>query len=270
MRCLNCGADGVRGFCPACGQRHVPLEAYDLRAVATDYALQEVSKMKLLRTLGGLFLRPGALTRAFMAGKRRSQVNPLWLYAFVLSLVLALQRWVYPAIQEPSTSMTRGGFAVVNVGLDDPETQAAFDALMPMSQELTSYGMPVVLCVSWILAARLLFTRSWLSAGVFSLHLCTVLLLLAQPFEFVEAAIESTRLVMTPLGVHLALTLFYTGLAFQELYGADHVRPVLRAFLGWLVAYLLYVLLSTILLIVIGGSLLAGLLASLYLKEAGW
>jgi hypothetical protein len=78
--CVNCGAPALGRFCPACGQF---TGGYDrplgtLFAEAVDASIGVDGRLR--RTLPALFLRPGALTRDFWAGRRTSQSSPLRLY----------------------------------------------------------------------------------------------------------------------------------------------------------------------------------------------
>ncbi len=89
--CLNCGtplpAPSAR-FCPECGQ-DTRERAPSIREFARQFAGQYVAADgKLWRTLGLLLARPGSLTQAYLAGRRRCYVMPLRLYLTVSLLVL--------------------------------------------------------------------------------------------------------------------------------------------------------------------------------------
>lgn len=89
--CLNCHAalpDPTPRYCPHCGQDtrvRAPTVAEFLRQVADQYVAADG---KLWRTLGLLLARPGALTQAYLAGRRRHYVLPLRLYLTISVLVL--------------------------------------------------------------------------------------------------------------------------------------------------------------------------------------
>ncbi len=90
-RCLNCGEPVSGPFCPSCGQatRNVDLPFRQLMGVWLGAFAAFDSR--LLGTLRLLITRPGALTREFLAGRRRSYIHPLKLYLAVsLLLFLAL------------------------------------------------------------------------------------------------------------------------------------------------------------------------------------
>ncbi|HET9704193.1 MAG TPA: DUF3667 domain-containing protein [Vicinamibacterales bacterium] len=81
-RCLNCGAPLQGPFCALCGQRSVPANP-TVRELAGD-AWQELSGYdgRIMATLRGL-LRPGFLTREYLAGRRAHYLPPLRLYLIV-------------------------------------------------------------------------------------------------------------------------------------------------------------------------------------------
>lgn len=78
--CLNCCAPLHGAYCAACGQKASlhRLGFHDFAHEATHEFLHVDEK--ILRTLKLLFLRPGELTREFVAGRRARYVSPLRLY----------------------------------------------------------------------------------------------------------------------------------------------------------------------------------------------
>jgi hypothetical protein len=90
--CLNCGhAFGTaRGkFCPECGQE-TNLRAPTLGEFAQQFGGSVIAaEGALWRTLALLFLKPGELSREYLAGRRRRYVLPLRLY-LTISLVALL------------------------------------------------------------------------------------------------------------------------------------------------------------------------------------
>ena len=81
-RCLKFGAPLHGGFCASCGQRAVPPDP-TVRELAGD-AWQELSGYdgRILATIRGL-MRPGFLTREYIAGRRAGYLPPVRLYLIV-------------------------------------------------------------------------------------------------------------------------------------------------------------------------------------------
>ncbi|MDH4052382.1 MAG: DUF3667 domain-containing protein [Rubrivivax sp.] len=93
--CLNCGAAfGVPRprFCPDCGQE-TNLKPPTLGEFAKQFGgAYFATEGALWRTLKLLLLRPGELTRQYLAGRRRHYVLPLRLYLSISIVVLLLMR----------------------------------------------------------------------------------------------------------------------------------------------------------------------------------
>jgi hypothetical protein len=85
--CANCGANAPDRFCPQCGQDtrdRLPTFAQFMREATGRYLAFDG---KLWKTLFPLLFRPGFLTRAYLAGKRKRFIGPARLF-LVSSLVL--------------------------------------------------------------------------------------------------------------------------------------------------------------------------------------
>lgn len=78
--CPNCGADFQGRYCSSCGQRDEPLRqsvAYFVKdALVEMFGLDG----RMWATSRELFLRPGSLTSAYIAGKRSAFIRPFRLY----------------------------------------------------------------------------------------------------------------------------------------------------------------------------------------------
>jgi hypothetical protein len=86
VRCLNCGAALAGDYCHRCGQ---PARVHRTAgAVWHDIAHGVLHfEGKIWRTLPMLFLRPGALTRRYIAGERARFVSPLVVFLFSVFLM---------------------------------------------------------------------------------------------------------------------------------------------------------------------------------------
>jgi hypothetical protein len=85
--CPNCRLEVGSAFCPRCGER--PLEAADLtfRGALTRIVHATTSiDGRVLRTLRTLLRRPGALTRAYVDGRRKPFATPFAIF-FIANVV---------------------------------------------------------------------------------------------------------------------------------------------------------------------------------------
>lgn len=78
--CLNCGATLPGAFCPACGQK-----AQAARQPVGTLVRETFTEMfgldgRFWRSVGALLVRPGHLTREYVAGRRMRYLRPLRLY----------------------------------------------------------------------------------------------------------------------------------------------------------------------------------------------
>ena len=105
--CLNCGAVLPGRFCPDCGQRDQPL-----RQPAHRFVTESVSEYfgvdgRLWRSLGLLLFRPGALTVAYLDGRRTRYLRPLRLYLTATVLFFFLVSLQDPfAVETETVAMT--------------------------------------------------------------------------------------------------------------------------------------------------------------------
>ena len=102
--CPNCGSTFTLprpNYCPDCGQES-RLKPPTLMEFGKQFGGNYVSmEGALWRTLALLMLRPGRLTTAYLAGRRRRYVLPLRLFLTISVLVLMLVRVL------ASTTLTR-------------------------------------------------------------------------------------------------------------------------------------------------------------------
>ncbi|HSM21567.1 MAG TPA: DUF3667 domain-containing protein, partial [Rubrivivax sp.] len=119
--CLNCGepfADPRPRFCPACGQET------NLRPPRLGEFLQQfggayfATEGALWRTLKLLLLKPGELTRQYLAGRRKHHVLPLRLYLTISLAVLLLLRVVAAVSIEAPGAVELQGAEPANVRLE--------------------------------------------------------------------------------------------------------------------------------------------------------
>lgn len=81
--CLNCGHIVEEHFCPHCGQENIEVKEDAFHMVSHAIADYFHFEHKFFGTLKPLLLKPGQLTKAYVAGKRVSFIHPIRLYIFV-------------------------------------------------------------------------------------------------------------------------------------------------------------------------------------------
>lgn len=118
-QCSDCGAELHGEYCSACGQRDEPIRqpiGHFVRASVEDnWSLDG----RVWRSLGLLLARPGALTAAYVDGKRTRYVRPLRLYLLATILFFFLM-----SVVDPVTRFTTG----LEAGTDDSTVTALMEA----------------------------------------------------------------------------------------------------------------------------------------------
>jgi hypothetical protein len=117
--CLNCGAALQGSFCSACGQRSVPPDP-SVGELAGD-AWHELSGYdgRIAATVRGL-LRPGYLTREYIAGRRARYLSPMRLY-----LIVSVIYFLAASSTPPTMSTTRRGVVAAPGGIQIGVTGSA-------------------------------------------------------------------------------------------------------------------------------------------------
>ena len=81
--CLNCGHIVEESFCPHCGQENIVVKEDALHMVYHAIADYFHFEHKFFGTLKPLLLKPGQLTKEYVAGKRVAFIHPIRLYIFI-------------------------------------------------------------------------------------------------------------------------------------------------------------------------------------------
>jgi uncharacterized protein DUF3667 len=96
--CANCGAPALDTHCPACGQNtreRLPTFGEFMREATGRYVAYDG---KFWKTLGALLLRPGFLTREYLAGRRGRYIGPARLFLVSSLLLFATLKFATDAI----------------------------------------------------------------------------------------------------------------------------------------------------------------------------
>lgn len=84
--CLNCGHTVEERYCTHCGQENLePTESIG-HIVGHFFADITHFDSKFFITVKDLFVRPGFLTREYVAGRRMSYLNPIRMYIFISAI----------------------------------------------------------------------------------------------------------------------------------------------------------------------------------------
>jgi hypothetical protein len=249
-RCLNCGERLLGSFCSNCGQETLDLHR-PLRVLVSDVVGDILNlDTRLLRTLRPLLLRPGVLTREYLAGRRACHVPPLKTYliaALIFFGVLALLPKGKVAVvtasepfQAGTTQPRKGGSKVIfrlpeHYRIFDRQLQAANARAKAHPQEFSSAvfdNLPRVfflLLPAFALFLELFYrSRYYLEHLIFALHYhafvfldLTLLLLLGRPWV--------PSLVARPLTVLLVVALLvYLPLALRKVYGGSWPKTLVK------------------------------------------
>jgi hypothetical protein len=250
--CHNCQAEVSTTYCGACGQKakvHIASAHEFLHHFVGHYVAAEG---KLWRTLGWLFAKPGALTLAYIRGRRGQFIDPLRLLLTVSLLAFLVMKWqvhrlpvALPAAQptimvvSPATAaqaihkMDRRLFDIFAWSSDQfAANYGKFLALPEQTQNAQFWeswlrvGPTIMLCLIPLMAAMLKVLH--LGTGwrygehlVFAMHVQTVGLLA------VILAVGGMRGPTKPL--LLSALALYLLLAMRKVYGGGWIVLLLRA-----------------------------------------
>jgi Protein of unknown function (DUF3667) len=84
--CLNCGNTVEERFCTHCGQEN--LEPKETVGHLVRHFFEDITHFdgKFFVTIKDLIIRPGFLTREYVAGRRMSYLNPIRMYIFISAI----------------------------------------------------------------------------------------------------------------------------------------------------------------------------------------
>lgn len=267
--CLNCGEALAGKFCSACGQEDVAPHP-TVQELASDL-LGELFSLdsRLLRTLRPLLLRPGALTRDYLAGRRVRFVSPLKIYLIAallfFGLLALLPKTNVSVVRGPGQiSAPRGRGSRVRFNLPerypffDRQLQAASARARANPQAFTDAVITnaprvfFLLLPAFALLIYLFYWRGWryLDHLVFALHYhafvflnLTALIVLGRPWV--------PSIVAWVLGVLFWIGLLvYLPIALRRVYGGSRTMTLLKLFVLGILYFLVFS--SGISLVVVG------------------
>lgn len=169
-RCVSCGAEQARDYCPECGERR--LTAADRSFVAfLRQALEAVTDVdsRLFLTFRRLIFSPGYLTLAFAEGRRKPYLAPVQLFL--------LANLAYFLLQPLST------YTGFNTPLDSQLERQAYSSALPVAE--------------WVAAAT---AQSGLDAAAFEVVFNNQSELLARTLVFFMVPLFALVLALFMLG----------------------------------------------------------------------
>ena len=88
--CLNCGSEIADRFCAHCGQENI--EPKETVGYLVSHFFADISHYdsKFLTTIKDLLLKPGFLTKEYLAGRRTTYLNPIRMYVFISAFFFLL------------------------------------------------------------------------------------------------------------------------------------------------------------------------------------
>lgn len=160
--CLNCGARVEERFCPRCGQENKVNRPSFHHLFTHFFADLFHYDSGFWKTMRFLLFRPGILVREYLAGKRKTYVQPVRLYIFV-SFITFFLPFVLPDIEpEPTsesvakkqaeTAKMEADFKQVQFGFQENEKTAKLfkDADTPAEFDSINKSLPEMQRLSWI------------------------------------------------------------------------------------------------------------------------
>lgn len=111
--CLNCGTEVPGRFCTECGQENrEPRETF---LELTHHFFADITHYdsKFFKSIKDLLLKPGFLTREYIAGRRAAYLNPVRMYVFI-SFVFFLVIFAFSSDFNVNTPDVPGGRNPVN------------------------------------------------------------------------------------------------------------------------------------------------------------
>jgi hypothetical protein len=121
--CLNCGAIVQGRFCHVCGQENtVPHETFWHMVKHFFYDITHFDS-KFFDSLKYLVLRPGFLSKEYIAGRRNSYLNPIKMYVFTSAIFFLIFFSVYSMEDTSNTTFDENGKDITNQIKSNKEKQ---------------------------------------------------------------------------------------------------------------------------------------------------
>ncbi|MEL6252741.1 MAG: DUF3667 domain-containing protein [Bacteroidota bacterium] len=230
--CTNCETQLQEGenFCPACGQKNLDRKV-PLWVFLGDFIRDELKiDNRLFRTLRHLSINPGFLTNEFIAGKRKSYIQPPQLFllmGFLCFFIISIQ--IDPEIKKIDKSDFNIGL-VDGLGVDSTSNNVFLDFIRERADEAEEnpaafisnslQKLPIVLLIVlpiFALFQHLIYIRHkmfFVEHFVFLLHVHAFLFLLFFFASFFMMFMNNVQFFIYIPFIHFLYLLF----AFRKVY----------------------------------------------------
>ena len=250
-KCLNCGTEFERNFCPECGQS-AETGRFTMRFIFENLIAAFTSKDGgIWFTFKNLFTRPGAMVVEMLNGKRRSYFSPFPMLFFALTVYILLftltgSRGNIQAIEQK----IKESEITINTDLDE-KTQMAFSRFNEI-QRLVGQGFKIYYThyttVTMLTIPIFLFaTRAWygknnrkryyraeyLVAIAYSMVMVVLYRCLTSLVFLFSKDAEGTMLTFIPLVTIVAFTA-----CFRKMLGFSIAKTAWRSILALVLYYM--------------------------------
>lgn len=247
--CPSCGRARATAFCPSCGEE--PLRPRDLTVRdMSGQALRQFSSVdgRLARSFRTLLTRPGELSTAHVAGRRRAFLGPLQIFFIANAIFFAVQSFTHFNILSSTLdshlnqqdwspiaqALTAGRLAATGM------TLAAFTPVFDQAAVLNAKALIILMALAFAPLLPAVFYGAQRRFGahiVFALHLYAfILLLLCVSLLLAEAQLRLGGRGLASPTVDMALTLFnltvcgaYLWAAIGAFYGSRGLARIAKA-----------------------------------------
>ena len=101
--CLNCNEPLLGDFCQQCGQQNLPLKQSVGQLLLVFFGEFFNYDGRFIRSIRLMLSQPGAITLAYLEGKRTTYVNPVRFYLFTSAFYFLFINYVVLPSQKPSS-----------------------------------------------------------------------------------------------------------------------------------------------------------------------
>ena len=247
--CPTCNTTVSTAFCPACGERPVGPPDLTLRGLFAQFS-KAVAGIdgRLIRSFWTLLSRPGALTIAYVKGRRKPYIGPFQLFLIANVVFFAVQSLTHTKVlsstleshlhqqdwSELAQRLVAHRLATSGKSLD------RYAPLFDQAVVLNAKSLVILMVAPFALLLPLVFLRSrrpFATHVVFSLHFYAFLLLLFCAALFVAAidvllggaGLESARMDNVLTALNLAACTVYLYVATGAVYAARGATRFVKA-----------------------------------------